>query len=406
MEKLKKISINDYIKNVNVLDLYAKEHLKEEIKFRDSIERKNKKLVVKDYLKRHYKTEYGIIQITKIRYKQILKNNRFKYVYFDNKFDTVSKFKSICSNFKNKIFELVASGSDYRSIVKMFPKNTISIGTISGIINKKNDQNSKINNIESIDNGDYIYIEIDDSYSSIKWKNHKKVKTTNRLIVMHLGLDSNKKMIKKTIVLEQKITGKSMLKTSEILTKIRRIIANVYGDKKRKIVVYGDGANFIKVIAKELKAKYILDRFHVLKAIKNLVGFKSNRGLNFQLFNWYKSKNGTNLWLKIYDLICKNKYKQAIKLLKNIFNYIQEKLGLWMPDSKKWEYFRFLDYIQNNTFGLVNYDKDFDIGSHTETLIRQITKSKFTKKSSVFGIYSFRNLLSFRLNSNENLVFL
>lgn len=371
---------------------------------------KPKNTWVHQYVWRKIKTEFGLIRLKIARY-YVLKNNKKITFYFSEQLIFFRQNNNICEDLKRKIFEFSQLGMSYRNIQKAL-NSTISISTISKI-----NQNFRLNNnLENNEKTNYlslvkaikpknIYLEIDDSYQKMReFRGVKKYR--NRMIIIHLGYDKNKKIIGKTVICESKKINDYHLNNYGFKTQIERIIKQKYGlditKKQINLVVIGDGARWIKSLAKLLNANYLLDLFHIkLKAFK-VFGFGKYQTKNKKLFAKY-TNNGTSFYKKILSLIETNNALKAIKLLTDFM--ISAENGL-LNKVKKKEIWEFIKYLRANLIGLNHFNKYWNIGSRTESFVSHLIKKNTTKKFGIFGQNTFFNKLLATQNSNLSYVFI
>ncbi|UUM20016.1 hypothetical protein NPA11_01080 [Mycoplasma sp. 1578d] len=219
------------------------------------------------------------------------------------------------------------------------------------------------------------------------------------MIVLHQGLNENKHILNKTTLIELAQTNsKTKTISRQFIDNIKAKIEQFYGSDYEQIVVYGDGAKFIKRLAKAFNAKYILDKFHLLRKLFLLCGFNKYNTENKRLFIDYLVQNSTTLFAKIRDLLLNNQAQEALFLLENEFENRWNSLS----KLKQNQYMDFIKYIKNNRQFIIHYN----IGSHTESLICHQIKKNGTKKFTTYGIETFKKILIFNLNERENLLFI
>lgn len=212
-------------------------------------------------------------------------------------------------------------------------------------------------------------------------KKLESVKHRVRLAVLYLGVSNNKddrnsKLVHKRVIYQinkQKTKGTTTIKFADI---IRDKIKEFYGNKKRQIIVCGDGDDYIKTLAEELNANQVLDFFH-LKA-------KIRRGLPFT--KWNNSAGLNQLCNLIMEDLKTNPFK-AIEKLK-ILTYSATL-------TKKVLLKEAIRYIKNNLDGIYAYQKkDWYNGCYTESNVYHFIKSISNGKS--YGVKTFKNLIALR----------
>ncbi|MXR34996.1 Mbov_0401 family ICE element transposase-like protein, partial [Mesomycoplasma hyopneumoniae] len=241
-------------------------------------------------IKRKLKTEYGKIEVEVNRYwkkvsigdenGEVIGRKR-KVFYCDAFSDLVKKGKTITNSLIKKIINLCYEVKYGSAISRIFNK-VVSVGSVNFIL-KKADTTSYLENFHSLSvNQNYINLAIDDSFHRIV-ENRKIYKVKNRMLVLYLG-KQNGKVYGKTNILEVRKINSAGFSIDQLAKIVKDILRDVYR-KNLKIIVYGDGAKWIKTLSKKLGGIYILDKFHLIKKLSDLVSLKNNNSLNRFLFS-------------------------------------------------------------------------------------------------------------------------
>ncbi|WP_025755291.1 hypothetical protein [Mycoplasmopsis cricetuli] len=228
-------------------------------------------------------------------------------------------------------------------------------------MNKNLNQKEHLNETKILTKNKIIYLEIDDTYSNLITKNGKNKKHCSRTLMLHLGKDKNNNLIHKTLILSISETNKKKLEISKLTKKISKIIYKIYENNYSKIVIYGNGARFIKSIAKTLNATYILNKFHIKKYVFSLVGFSKSNTKNKKFFKSFLDQNNKTLEKTVLNLIYQNEYKKDLILLENIFNKLNNHPEINFPKSKFKELKLFKKYLLNNKIALTNFNKNLTL---------------------------------------------
>ena len=174
---------------------------------------------------------------------------------------------------------------------------------------------------------------------------------------------------------------------------LKSFIDNNYDLTNKKLILMGDGANWIKILAKNLNAHYVLDKFHLVKKVKSIFTFreyvitnnlKEIRNIKEELYNdlitFINAGDVTNFVEHLKALILKetlNTHKWLTPKIKHIKSLIK--------------------YACNNQEGIEAYKKDFYIGCQTEAQISHTIKSLKAYSAKAYSKLTFSNMLSMRM---------
>ncbi|MDW2930899.1 hypothetical protein R7X80_03505 [Mesomycoplasma ovipneumoniae] len=362
-------------------------------------------------IKRKLKTEYGKIQVEVNRYwKQISIGDengeviaQKKVIFYSDFFkELVQKGKTITNSLIEKIIGLCFEVKYGSSLSRIFGK-VISVGSVNLILKRLNVDNEIYNFKTLASNQNYINLAVDDSFHRVV-ENRKIYKVKNRMLVLYLG-KRNGKVYGKTNILEVRKIGNRTQNIYELAAKIKEIILQIYG-KKLDIVVYGDGAPWIKTLSKHLGAIYILDKFHLLKKLSDLVSLKNNNSLNHFLFGQKYPK----LYQKLLNYFEKKQSNEVVLELRQIMKYlkIESEKYVWLfskISQKIEEVGEFLRYVISNMEAIKQLFSFENASSYTESFVASLVKFNIKIKYSSFSFDRyFNNLKLNHLYKNTNLI--
>ncbi|WNM14765.1 Mbov_0401 family ICE element transposase-like protein [Mesomycoplasma ovipneumoniae] len=361
-------------------------------------------------IKRKLKTEYGKIEIEVNRYwKQISIGDengevigQKKVIFYSDFFkELVQKGKTITNSLIEKIIGLCFEVKYGSSLSRMFGK-VISVGSVNLILKRLNVDNEIYNFKTLASSQNYINLAVDDSFHRI-FENKKIYKVKNRMLVLYLGKKDGK-VYGKTNILEVRKIGNKSQNIYELAAKIKEIILQIYG-KKLDIVVYGDGATWIKTLSKHLGAIYILDKFHLLKKLSDLVSLKNNNSLNHFLF----AQKYPKLYQKLLNNFEKKQSNNVVLELRQIMKYLkiesEKHVRLFSKISQKIEEVGNFCVCNFNMEGINQLFSFENASSYTESFVANLIKFNIKIKylSFSFGRY-FNNLKLNHLYKNTNLI--
>ncbi len=270
-------------------------------------------------IKRKLKTEYGKIEIEVNRYwkkvsigdenGEVISRKR-KVFYCDTFNNLVKKGKTITNSLIKKIINFCYEVKYGSGISRMLGK-VVSVSSVNLIL-KKIDTTSYLENFKELSAGqNYINLAVDDSFHRIV-ENKKNYKVKNRMLVLYLGKKDGK-VYGKTNILEVRKVNSAGFNIEQLAQIVKDVLSEVY-KKNLKIIVYGDGAKWIKNLSKKLDAIYILDKFHLIKKLSDLVSLKNNNSLNRFLFEQKFPK----LYQKLLDYFEQNQSDKVVLVMLNI----------------------------------------------------------------------------------------
>lgn len=362
-------------------------------------------------IKRKLKTEYGKIEVEVNRYwkkvsvgdenGEVIARKR-KVFYCDAFSNLVKKGKTITNSLIEKIINFCYEVKYGSSISRMFDK-VVSVASVNLIL-KKIDTTGCLENFQELSNGqNYINLAVDDSFHRVV-ENKKTYKVKNRMLVLYLGKKDGK-VYGKTNILEVRKINSAGFNIEQLAQIVKDIISEVY-NKNLKIIVYGDGAKWIKTLSKKLDGIYILDKFHLLKKLSDLVSLKNNNSLNRFLFEQKFPK----LYQKLLDYFEQNQSDRVVLELRQIIKYLKiesEKHPLLFTKirQKIEEAGQFLRYVISNLEAINQLFSFKTASSYTESFVASLIKFNTKIKYSTFSFDRYFNNLSLHHQKNRtNLV--
>ncbi|MDW2835855.1 hypothetical protein R7U59_03190 [Mesomycoplasma ovipneumoniae] len=362
-------------------------------------------------IKRKLKTEYGKIEIEVNRYWKKISigdengeviGSKRKVFYCDTFASLVKKGKRITNSLIKKIINFCYEMKYGSSISRMFDK-VVSVSSVNLIL-KNIDTTSNLENFQELSAGqNYINLAVDDSFHRI-FENKKIYKVKNRMLVLYLGKKDGK-VYGKTNILEVRKINSLGFSIDELAQIVKDIISQVY-KKNLKIIVYGDGAKWIRNLSKKLDAIYILDKFHLIKKLSDLVSLKNNNSLNRFLFEQKFPK----LYQKLLNYFEQNQSDKVVFELRQIIKYLQtilEKHHLLFTKirQKIEEVGQFLRYVISNLEAINQLFSFKSASSYTESFVANLIKFNTKIKYSTFSFGRYFNNLNLHHQKNKtNLV--
>ncbi|WP_424526274.1 Mbov_0401 family ICE element transposase-like protein [Spiroplasma endosymbiont of Glossina fuscipes fuscipes] len=357
MFNFNKFSVNIYENALN--------QLKEKIEGTDDIifkKRDKTKYFVKEIKTRKIKTEFGILIYKRRIYKYLYKG-KWKYVSLVDKQFGVKKWQRIINDLKLKITAEIVKNKRYSDILDMF-NCKLHCSSVSRILRKalikRKDKKIDLKNCKN------LYINLDDAHVTLKNKNNKSYLQTVRIISFNTGKENNKFLNKKYcyFFLNKKTWG-AEFNAFFIKKQIQKFFKNY---ENIKLIIGGDSAKWIKKTAKILDGMFIFDRFHTIRELKNNI-YCGNR-----------SKESFKNYLHAKELFLQGKYDEFITFLKSLQN---ERIKL--------------RYFINLKNGILNQNKDWNIGVSAESDVSRIAKSCLGYGNKTFSFSTFKNILDLKI---------
>ncbi|MDW2909939.1 Mbov_0401 family ICE element transposase-like protein [Mesomycoplasma ovipneumoniae] len=360
---------------------------------------------------RKLKTEYGKIEIKVNRYwkkvsigdenGEVIGKKR-KVFYCDTFSNLVKKGKTITNSLIKKIINMCYEVKYGSGISRMLDK-VVSVGSVNLIL-KEIDTSGNLENFKELSAGqNYINLAVDDSFHRVV-ENKKFYKVKNRMLVLYLGKKDGK-VYGKTNILEVRKINSAGFSIDQLAQIVKDVITEVY-KKNLKIIVYGDGAKWIRNLSKKLDAIYILDKFHLIKKLSDLVSLKNNNSLNRFLFEQKFPK----LYQKLLDYFEQNQSDRIVSELRQLIKYLRTILEkhplLFSKIKQKIEAAgQFLRYVISNLEAINQLFSFKTASSYTESFVASLIKFNTKIKYSTFSFDRYFNNLSLHHQKNRtNLV--
>ena len=348
--------INNYKNKIKNFDNYF-------FKIRDK-----KRFLVAKKCNRTVITEFGKVTYNRRIYYDKVKKD---YICFTDKYFNINKRAKITNDFKNEIIKNIGKGKRYQDIKDEYKYSDISIMSISNIIKNAKLKLINLPKIKLLEN-QKLYINMDDCFINLINENFDKVTYRIRIISFNTGLNKSKYQIKDTLINKRicfwfdKLSNK--IKNEKFVNFVKNKINDYYELINNEIIIGGDGAWWIKNVAKKLNAKYVLDKFHAIKDLWRTFIFDSSFGK--------------------FD-----KYIHAKKLFYN--GEASELLIFLKQNTKKVDV---LSYFNNNAEGIYYQNEDWNIGVSAESDVFHLVKSIKGNGAKIYNYKTFNNMLIARAN--------
>lgn len=341
---------------------------------------KDKKFKMVQFRVRKVKTKSGTISFNRRIYKYY--NNKLKkWIYvslLDNELK-VKKSKRFYNDIYNHTINFLGDGKRYRDIKDTIPNTNISLMTISRWFKNINLNFHNHQEKIKVNDNETIYINIDDCFMNFNRK--KKVTYKFRIISFNTGIDKSytkkPKLLNKRMAILINQTG--YLDKEKYVDFIWNKLKEFYDFENAKIVIGGDGALWIKNVAKWFGANYVLDRWHALKLL--WYEFKPNQGRRV----WKISKPNFIKYQKAKNYFLDGNYQQLINFL------IETKVAKTT-----------LAIFKTNKDGILNQNKKWNIGVSVESDVFHFVKSLKGNGSKIYNSQTYINMVNFKIAKYNN----
>ena len=344
------------------------------------------------------KSRYECISIREktiilFRWKFVIKRRCYfdnwnqEYVYLLDEWLGIKKHQHIPSNEIENMCKMVIKKMTFNQVMDCY-WNCISINTIYRLIKNQPicyrvDFNTNPNNYQN------IYVDIDDTYRNFRFNNQKQ-KCKEKVIHAYQEHCKGGPFINEVNAVIFNQVGFDSKKCMELtINQIKGILTTYYGDlSKFRIFIGGDGARYIKTIAKSFNAQFVLDLWHAIHEIELCFNTKELKDIRF-IYDDLVDPTFRKETLKntIIELVEKGEVVIAIKLLVNVckrHNLHSKYLnGL-------------IFYLRHNKKGIEIRKNPDCKGVFTETHIQQYGKSYFGNVGRCYSLESFMNILKAR----------
>ncbi|MDC8917015.1 hypothetical protein PR256_01510 [Metamycoplasma hyosynoviae] len=360
--------------------------------FFNSNKRKQENWKVKDFITRKVVLPTAITKVKIRRYFRYTNGKIEYYNILQSLFNL--KFKNIVYDTEMLIKNDILNNSSCRMTAK---KYNIS-KSMTQVIFARNFENIKYQdnfcNYKNCIENKNIYIAADDTFFKIK-SNKNTYKKIKARIFNFFTLNSNKKPENKNHLIFL-IEENKMCKKDDYLSKINNVLENYY-NSNNNIIFTGDGAAWIKQLAKKLDANYILCKYH----------------LNAKYNTIFNNSIATKRALKeIKDTISVD-LKQLIKksLMEENYHFIVDfaisnwnAISPFFDENKQKLLWEFINYIKNNLEGLaISKNDPMYYGNICESYVSHLIKSQIKRPFSVWNIKQVIQKIINPIRNNNNI---
>ncbi len=417
---------NNFFNNFNILlDKQSIEIIQQNLEDYDKWIFKNKNIdetlkEFKDYKVKELKPRTLTILNGKITFKRRKyykinpQTGKEEYIFPLDKLLGIEKWQRIDNSVKEKILSFIGKKKTYQDILDTMEHVKICIKTISNIMkNAKTDKEYYLNKTDKkIKIPHTLYIQIDGTFLKM-WNENKigkeKIKKHSIFSTVYTGFDKAKST-KKRPVIENKLGVieldnipeyiRKNSKLTNFVSKLLILIISYYDiNDNIEIMVLGDGAPWIKNIAKFIqeyfpknKVHYTIDKFHLTSRFKKLYPYQS------------KNKQNKEIYHQAVDYFFNAKYEKLLECLENSTSFIKEAKMKFLKET--------IRLIKNNEEGVRNQTLWNNIGCHIEGDISHYCKGILVKKATYHektlknklntSMMNFKNKINL-FNTNEPL---
>ncbi|WHQ37603.1 hypothetical protein E7Y35_05850 [Spiroplasma sp. SV19] len=346
----------------------------------------------KGYKKRYLISIFGQIKLKLHRYKywdnefynskkDTYGKWRYKILFYDH--IKLKKYQRLTHDLRLTILNMIGDGLRHKDILLAFPKAHLTTQTISNVIKRENISEfinyNSVNKVDVLETGNRIYIALDDTF--LKAINEKKKCNKYRIRSLttytgHIKSDSSKKFLENKKVFYKMVKLGQGINTSEFMNEILEHINRFYIiNNDTKLIVGGDGANWIYEISNLLNADYVLDKFHALRFTKSLL---SSRTLAYH---------------KLHYKIIRYLYStgQVDKLLDLLVSYKKNDLI-----TNKNKIPKVINYLKRNKAGIEIYKEKWCLGVCAEGQISHNIKQVLGYGAKIVNVKVLQNMLDLR----------
>ncbi|WGI36525.1 Mbov_0401 family ICE element transposase-like protein [Mesomycoplasma lagogenitalium] len=373
---------------------------KEDEEYRLKGEYRKEKWRVQKKIERKLKTIFGLLVFKITKYQRINEDGKIETKQFENDFLLKNRNYQIEVDLQKLLVNWVIKGI---SATELASKFDVSRTYIINLVKTKAEQVKEKNFIEESKDKNILYINLDDTFLSLK-KNNRKMKFKHRMLVISTGLNEKREMKNLSLIIEDRAQRQKCHSVKELIEITKNVIKEKYGNKNFKILVMGDGASWIKRIAKGLDATYITDIYHILANGNKVLGYywnkyksnkeelkKAERKLNIKFMKEYKK------------LVLEFKFQEVIELLENILS----NAGALLSEQKTTQIKKLINYLIKNDLKTENYlPKNGYQGTHTEISVSHYLKKFIIKRFSTFSQKTARAILKLNEKPNNTYIFI
>ena len=331
-------------------------------------------------IKRTIITKFGEVTFGRTKYK-----NKFngKCSFLADPYMEIGRYQRISFSLEKEILESFGNGESHITVWKKFDKANLTKRTISNILSRRSKykiENFILKQKTNIISKDIIYVDIDDCWSTVRYKKNKKWLRL-RVAVAHQGKikeGKRNKLLNKTAFIKTFIKGVNC-NTQDYSFWLKNNLEKQYGDlTKKKIIICGDGAKWIKEISEILGCDYVLDKFHLFQKL-------------YLCFPYKKSSK------KLFNLYQKAKEYYDSKNIEALLNFLIENIDSNINKSLKIK--EAIRYIKNNYKGIKNHYEEWYRGCNAESAVSHLIKSIKGYGAKLYSKNSFEFLINLKIAS-------
>ncbi len=310
-------------------------------------------------------------------------NKKYYYPIYEE--FNINKRAKIINWLKEEILSYLGKKKHYQDIQDILKYTYVSKVTISKI-----HKNIKIEEIlpqekNKIKDNEFIYINVDDCFVPVWNKNKKRELQKIRSISYNtgkkqIGKNRNKLLNKKyNFMFNYKFNPKEDYYIDNPTVDFTwNGLKKYFEFENAKLVVSGDGATWIRNLAKYLGAYYVFDKYHAIAYLKKAYNLEIKwRKIisNIEKINNYKIS---------LNYFCNGQYNELIEFL------IKTKVNK-----------EILKIFKNNKQGIINQSATWNIGCSAESDIYHLVKSQ-TKGAKTYNYKTLNNMLIAKVNYFNN----
>lgn len=356
-----KVTLDDFINDVITTQLQALD----DAFFHSDLRKKS--YLSKDCPQRTITTTLGTLIFKRRRY--IRRDGKGWYYHIDSLLN-IDKYERISKDVKVELLRLISE--DGLSYQKAADRYALSKTVVYYLLESLELLDTQLS-LDEVIECDYLHVIADEDHISCQEHREgtrcKESPKSNSYIVKHVTIFTDvQKVSKHRNALVDRITLTPFFSESSanFYERVNHFIYENY-NVKHEIYSYGDGANWIKALASEINAKFILDKFHMQQALVRIGGGKKNK----------------ELLPKLQNLLSQNKKKEFFALLDEVFDDKE------ISDFKQKQ----INYIKNQWN---NYQRNFKLpntaGCAAEGINSHYFSSRLSSRPRGFALKTVHNL--------------
>lgn len=372
--------------DINIAEIIQEKYLDLDYKLYEQ-SKSNKALIFKGYRWKRIVTSNGIIRFKRRIY---FNKNTNKYLYLLDLNCNFKKYTNYDKNFLRKLQSMFYDSQiSFSKIKNLFQIDNIFFSKVNywKIVHKHFDCSCNMNfKISDPQKYKHLYINVDDTYLNTI-KAHKFTKRCFRILCCHQGKDEIGNLINKCL-LTIDIQNKSK---EEFIEFIKEKLTMIYGELKQyKIIVLSDGALIFKYLAKQLNAKFVLDKFHLFRNIRNCYNFYSKTKVLKDPVANERCQRNYYFYQRIIQAIYQNNFRQLNWLIYRSLQF--ENLEHKIKEIK-----RLRQYLFNNWHCIVIWNnKNYYTKCLTETFVQAIIKKIKGGVGKIYSTQTIEKIISYK----------